>query len=139
MIEVADDKSKVVMTTIFEDKCTDKPRETFVNKVMPALRERHQNKRSAELVASASLLLRIAGISEESAIKLAAAVMDRDQRSYRAAFALTEEHDSREGRQRLFKGYDELDGISAKQRIGAGLIVSGPLRDWFDALARRAI
>ena len=48
--------------------------------------------------------------------------MDRDQRRYRAAFALTGQHDSQKERQELFKGYDALDGISAEQRIGAGLL-----------------
>lgn len=139
MIELADDKSKVIMTTVFEDKCTDNPRETFLQKVIPALLERHQNKRSAELVASASVLLRMAGIDEGAAARLAAAVMDRSQRSYRAAFALTKEHDSQKERQKLFKGYDALEGISAKHRIGAGLIVSGKLREWFDALAAQAV
>ena len=139
MIELADDKSRVVMTTVFEDKCTERPREMFLNKVIPAFLERHQNKRSAELVSSASVLLRIAGIDDASAARIAAAVMDRNQRRYRAAFALTKEHDSQENLQKLFEGYDALDGVSAMQRIGAGLIVKGKLREWFDQLALRAI
>jgi hypothetical protein len=139
MIELADDKSKVSRTTVFEDKCTDNPRETFLQKVIPAFLERHQNKRGAELVAAASVLLRMAGIDEAAAARLSAAVMNRKQRTYRAAFALTEDHDSQEARERLFKGYDVLDGISAEQRVGAGLIVTGDLRDWFDALALQAI
>lgn len=94
MIELADDKSKVAMTTVFEDKCTDNPRETFLQKVIPALLERHRNKRSAELVAAASVLLRTAGIDESAAARLAAAVMTWSQLCYRAAFTLTEEHDS---------------------------------------------
>jgi hypothetical protein len=138
MIELSDDKSKVVMTTIFEDKCTDNPRETFLQKVIPALIDRHNNKRSAELVAAASVLLRMAGIDEAAAAMLAAAVMDRNQRSYRSAFALTKDHDSQKERQKLFKGYDALDGVPAKQRVGASLIVSGELRGWFDALALQA-
>jgi hypothetical protein len=81
----------------------------------------------------------MAGIDEAAAAGLAAAVMDRNQRGYRAAFALTTEHDSQEERQKLFKGYDALDGISPKQRVGASLIVSGKLREWFDALALKAI
>jgi hypothetical protein len=139
MIELAEDKSKVVMTTIFEDKCTDDPRKTFLEKVIPALLDRHHNKRSAELVASASVLLRIAGIDEAAAARLAAAVMNRRQRRYRAAFALTKEHDSQEARQKLFDGYDALDGISSSRRVGASLIVSGKLRAWFDALALQAV
>jgi hypothetical protein len=139
MIELAPDKSKVTMTTIFEDKCTDDPRNTFLSKVIPALLDRHQNKRSAELVSIGSLLLRTAGIDEGAAAQLAAAVMDRSQRSYRAAFALTEADDSQAERQKLFKGFDQLDKLSAKQRIGAGLIVGGKMRTWFDALALRGI
>jgi len=139
MIELAADKSKVVKTTVFEDKCTDNPRETFLQKVIPALLERHQNKRSAELVACASVLLRMAAIDEAAAAQMAAAVMDRSQRHYRAAFALTEEYDNQKALQKLFKDYDGLDGISAYQRVGASLIVNGETRKWFEALACRAI
>lgn len=139
MIELADDRSKVVMTTVFEDKCTENPRDTFREQVIPALLERHQNKRSAELVAAASTLLRTAGIDERAAAQLSAAVMDRTQRRYRAAFALTKDHDSQKKREKLFKGYDALDGIPSNQRVGASLIVGGTLRDWFDSLASRAI
>ena len=139
MIELAVDKSHVVMTTVFEDKCTENPRETFLQKVIPALLDRHQNKRSVELVASSSVLLRMAGIDDAAAARLAEAVMNRDRRCYRAAFALTQEHDSQKERQKLFKGYDALDGVSPERRVGASLIVSGKLREWFDALALQAI
>lgn len=139
MIELAEDKSEVISTTIFEDKCTDNPRQTFLEKVIPALLERHLNKRSAELVASASVLLRMAGIDEAAAARLSAAVMNRSQRRYRAAFALPAELDSQEERRKLFKGYDALDGISSDRRIGASLVVTGKLRDWFDELALLAI
>jgi hypothetical protein len=139
MIELADDKSGVVKTTVFEDKCTDNPKETFLQKVIPALLDRHHNKRSAELVACASSLLRRARIDDATSAQLSAAVMDHNQRCYRAAFALSEEYDSQEARKKLFKDYEELDGISADQRIGASLIVGGQMREWFDALASRAI
>jgi hypothetical protein len=139
MIELAADKSKVVMTTVFEDKCTDNPRKTFEQKVIPALLDRHQNKRSVELVASASVLLRMAGIDDAAAARLAEAVMNRSQRCYRSAFALTKDFDSQEQRRKLFKGYDALEGVPADRRVGASLIVSGKLREWFDALALQAI
>jgi len=139
MIELADDKSEVTSTTIFEDKCTDNPRKTFLEKVIPALLERHLNRRSAELVATASVLLRMAGVDDAAAARLSAAVMNRTQRRYRAAFAVPAELDSQEERRKLFKGYEALEGISSDRRIGASLIVTGKLRDWFDELALRAI
>lgn len=139
MIELNADKSKVLATTVFEDKCSDNPRGTFRDKVMPAFLARHRNERSAEMVAAAAALLHAAGIDEASAVEIAAAVMDTDKRSYRAAFALTTEHDSQSQRTKLFNGYEALDGLSKEQRVGAGLIVSGKLRDWFDSLAAQAI
>lgn len=139
MLELAEDKSKVTRTTVFEDKCTDDPRKMFRDSVIRAFLDGHGNKRSAELVATASVLLRMAGIDEASAAKLSAAVLDRKQRQYRAAFALTDKQDSQEQWQGLFKGFDVLDGISAEQRIGAGFVVPGDLRPWFDALAAKSI
>lgn len=139
MLELTDDKSMVTMTTVFEDKCTTEPRATFKQKVIPAFLEHHENKRSAEVVAAASVLLRIAGIPEDSAARLAAAVMDRQARRYRASFALPMTEDTAIARSRLFKGYDVLEGLPAEQRVGASLIVNGEVRAWFDALAMQAI
>ena len=57
----------------------------------------------------------------------------------RRAFALTDQDDGQAQRQKLFKGFDALNNISAEQRIGAGFIVNGELRAWFDTLALQAI
>lgn len=139
MIELSESKAAVIRTTIFEDKCTDDPRKMFLENVIPSLLDRHSNRRSAELVSTASVLLRIAGIADAMAAQLSAAVMNPKERRYRAAFALTARDDSHEQRQKLFKGFDALGEISPEQRIGAGFIVNGELRAWFDALALQAI
>ena len=139
MIELAEDKSAVIMTTVFEDKCTENPRSTFLQDVIPSFLDRHQGRRSAELIDAAGTLLRTAGIEDAAVAQLAAAVIDRNRRCYRAAFALTQERDTQKEREKLFKDYDVLDGLSKNQRIGASLIVSGHLREWFDALALQAI
>jgi hypothetical protein len=139
MLRLSRDKTKITNTTILEDKCSDEPRKTFLDKVIPAFLEHHQNKRSAEVVAAATVLLQIGGFDTSAAAALAAAVTNKKRRSYRAAFALPEEYDSSKERKRLFKDYDKIDGISAKHRIGASLVVDGDLRDWFDRLACEAI
>lgn len=139
MIELTEDKSSVMMTTIFEDKCTTEPRDTFRNKVIPSFLQHHRNQRSAEVVAAASVLLRMAGFADHAAAQLSEAVMDRNTRRYRAAFVLPEKEDNQEALTKLFKGYDVLDGITAEQRVGASLIVKGDLREWFAALAEQAI
>ncbi len=139
MIELSSDKSVVLMTTIFEDKCTDNPRDTFLNKVIPAFMDRHKNKRSAELVATASVLLRMGGVDPSVAATMAASVMDRTQRRYRAAFALPKSLDSQTERKKLFKNYDRITGLAQDRRVGAGLIVDGDVRDWLEKLATQVI
>ncbi|PLW76511.1 hypothetical protein C0081_16270 [Cohaesibacter celericrescens] len=139
MLELSIDKTQIDRTTVFEDKCSDDPVSTFKNKVIPAFRDRHENKRSAEIVAAATVLLGKAGIDEGAAAKLAAAVTDRTKRRYRAAFAITNELDSVDGRNKLFAGYDEISDIEQAQRLGACLVVSPKLRGWFDQLAEKAV
>lgn len=139
MLELSGDKTQIDRTTVFEDKCTDDPVSTFKYKVIPAFRDRHENKRSAEIIAAATFLLGIAGIDDGAAAQMAAAVTDRTKRRYRAAFAVTTDHDSEDGRKQLFAGYNEIVDIGQAQRMGACLVVPPELRDWFDRLAEQAI
>jgi len=139
MIELSADKSEITATTIFEDKCTENARDMFTQQVLPAFIERHQNRRSAEIVAAATVLLQTAGIDEATAGQLAAAVTDRNGRRYRAAFALPTEYEEQTKRRALFNGYDAIPVGSAEQRIGACFIVPVQIRDWFDDLAAAAI
>lgn len=138
MIEITADRSKVKRTTIFEDKCTGKPRKTFRDKVIPAFRDRHLNKRSAELVSGAATLLTSAGIDEASAAKLAGAVMDRSSRRYKASFALEADFDNLAKQKKLFKGYSKLDDLKKDQRIGGCLFLDDDLEDWFEHLSKLA-
>lgn len=139
MIQLNKDKSEVLATTVFEDKCTDAPRDYFRDRVMAAFHARHRNERSAELVSAATALLQGAGLVGTSAVQLAAAVIDNGKRRYRAAFALTAAYDSQDERAKLFKDYDELKPLNKEQRLAAGLIVNGALREWFDALAAQSV
>ena len=138
MIEISPDKTEVTRTTIFEDKCTSKPRKTFRDKVIPAFHDRHLNKRSAELVSGATTLLSKAGLDDASAAKLAAAVMDRSGRRYRASFALDSDYDSKAKQKKLFKGYSKLDELKKEQRVGGCLFLSTDIEDWFEQLAKLA-
>lgn len=139
MLELSGDKARIERTTIFEDKCTDDPPAIFKSQVIPAFRDRHENRRSAEIIATATALLGKAGISDGEAAKLAAAVTDHTKRRYRAAFAVTEDLDNDQGRQGIFAGYNEIGDIEQSQRLGACLVVPHKLRDWFDQLAASAI
>lgn len=139
MIELSPDHATVVSTTIFEDKCTENPRHTFLYNVIPAFLARHQNMRSAELVATASVLLRTGGLDDERSAEIAAAVMERSLRRYRAAFAVPSAYDSQVQREELFEGYNKVADINSEQRIGACFVVPVEVRDWFDQFALKAI
>ena len=139
MLELSADRSNVQMTTVFEDKCSDDPIETFRRKVIPGFKDRHDNKRSAEIVSVATVLLRIAGIDDGNAARLAAAVTDRTRRRYRAAMAVTDASDNQSARKEIFANYAEIDGITQTQRLGACFVVSPELRDWFEQLAQKVI
>jgi len=139
MIELDTAGAKVKRATIFEDKCSENPDDTFRYKIMPAFKEHHEDKRAPDLVATAAALLKEAGLDGTKAVEAAGRVLDKTYRAYRGSLAVTTVDDSIERRQSMFKTYKELDGIEANQRVGAVLVTSENLRDWFDALADRAI
>jgi hypothetical protein len=137
MIELKDDKTGISRTTIFEDKCTDDPRGTFLGKVVPEFKKRHANERSAEIISVATTLIKSADIDEVTATQFAAAVTDQALRRYRASFAVTV--DSQDERKKLFADYNRIENVNADQRIGASFVVPAKMRDWFDALAKQAV
>ncbi|TXS90812.1 hypothetical protein FV139_17730 [Parahaliea maris] len=139
MIELNEDGSEILKSTIFEDKCTDNPRDTFTQKVIPGFLDRHGNTRNAELIAAAATLIQLSGVSNVQAMSMVRKVIDNSSRQYRAGFALTQDFNTEEAQKALFKGYDKIKDINQEQRIGASLIVDGKLRDWFDALSTKII
>lgn len=139
MIELTTDGKEICRSTIFEDKCTDNPRNMFTQNVIPGFLDRHSNKRSAELIAAAASLIKLSGIDDIAAIHASQKILDRNTRCYRAAFSLPSEFDSDDERKKLFKGYEAIQDITANQRIGASLIVNGKMRGWFDDLAKGVI
>lgn len=139
MIQLNGAKDAVESSTVFEDKCTDDPRDMFLAKVVPGFLDRHQNLRSAEIIDAAGALLRIAGMADKDAARLSAAVTEIAKRKYRAAFSLPPNFDTLDARQSLFADYDRIENITAEQRIGASFITPTDMRDWIAELADKAI
>lgn len=139
MIELCTSKKNLLGVTIFEDKCTERPEYTFRYKVVKAFEDRHNNKRSAELIALAGTLIRMSGVDEGECIQIAGKVVDKNIRCYRAAFAVESKHDTTAGRRSIFAGYEAISGITAKQRLGANLVVDESLRKWFDKLSAQSV
>lgn len=139
MIELSDDGSEILKSTIFEDKCTESPRDYFRDKIIPNFLDRHANNRNAELISAATTLIKLSGVKDAQAMQMVRKVLDNSCRHYRAALALNRPFESDAAQKQLFKGYNRITKIDREQRIGASLIVDGKLRDWFDALAVKII
>ncbi|CAB3922717.1 hypothetical protein LMG3410_05567 [Achromobacter aegrifaciens] len=129
----------VVGVTIFEDKCTENPRDKFRDEIMPTFTEHHENKRSRDLVANAVSLIKEGGLNGTEATRAASRVLDRQYRIYRAALTVDSTLATPGKRKNLFKGYNSLAHITKDQRIGAMLVIDGDLRDWFQDLANNVI
>lgn len=139
MIELDGTRTAIRRATIFEDKCSEDPRRVFRDEILPAFLTYHKNSRASELLTTTAALLEKAGLNGTNAVEAAARVLAKEYRAYRGCLATTQEDDSQERRKRLFKNYEELDGITASQRIGGILVTTADLRAWFHDLAGRAI
>lgn len=139
MIEMHPTEPVVLQATIFEDKCTENPRNKFQQEVMPTFIDHHEGKRSRELVANAVSLIKESGLNGTAATSAAARVLDKQFRTYRAALTVESTVNSAAMRTKLFKGYKDLANITQEQRLGATFVVDGPLREWFQSLADHAI
>lgn len=139
MLELNPSKSDILSTTVFEDKCSDHPRKTFLQSVIKTFQDRNDNLRSAEIIDAAGTLLSGAGLSSGAAAALSAAVTDKSKRNYRAAFSVSSTHDSLASRQALFANFDRVTGIDASQRIGASFVSPGDMRTLINEIATKAI
>jgi hypothetical protein len=139
MIQLDGAKTAIRRATIFEDKCSEDPRRVFRDEIMDAFRAYHKKLRASELLATAAALLEKTDLSGTKATEAAARVLDLKYRAYRGSLAITPQDDSQERRNRLFRDYEELDGIASSQRIGGVLVTGANLREWFDGLAERAV
>ena len=139
MIEMNAAKTEVSRATIFEDKCSDNPRDKFRDEVLKTFHDHHHNKRAPELISTAAALIEQCGLRGKDAISAASRVLDLAYRRYRAALTIANADDKLHRRKAIFKGYEQLDFIGQQQRVGATLVEDGDLRDYFDTVADRAI
>ncbi|RWL47625.1 MAG: hypothetical protein EOR60_08525 [Mesorhizobium sp.] len=138
-IEMDPKEPIVVKTTIFEDKCTENPRQKFQQEILPTFEEHHACKRKRDLVANAVSLIKDSGLNGTAATLAAARVLDNQFRTYRAALTVGPAITTTQRLKRLFKGYSNLADITKAQRIGATLVIDGDLREWFKELAKEVV
>jgi hypothetical protein len=138
VIELDGSGTSVTRATVVEDKCVGDPQTTFRDKVMPCFKDHHKNKRGPELVSAAASLIASTGMSGTDATQAAERVLNLAYRRYLAALTIEATDDAQPRRASIFAGYSSLENITSDQRHAATFVVTGGLRDYFDALAKIA-
>lgn len=130
---------KLKQATIIEDKCTKNPKSIFASQVMTAFRAYHNKKRSTELLAATSQLLKQANIAKKDIATVAGVVLTHQARRYRASLTAGNAISTPAARSDLFSGFETLAGIGKDQRLGAVFMVPTIfLRAWCAKLAAAA-
>jgi hypothetical protein len=134
-IELDRATGRVVAAVIFEDKATDRPRDT-IRDVWTDFKELETGARENVLVADVTTLLRTQpGINADAAIET---IIWKEVRRYRVCITVGDTHANEHGRARLFAGYDGVAPGDIDRRR-AEIFEVQHLRPWMERLAQRAI
>ncbi|MYA60051.1 MAG: hypothetical protein F4X40_05760 [Chloroflexi bacterium] len=129
--------TEVISVIICEDKATDGPRGKIQGQVWPEFEEMESGRRENELVSETSTLLaQNSHVDPERAVH---EILWQRARAYRVSITVGDKEHSDDGREALFKGYDEVVTGSAAQRRRAETFYQENLRQWMDHMAAKAI
>lgn len=134
---VMDDNMNIDRIIITEDKCSTGPENIIKNQIFPefdSFEERKQDNRIKTGVTS--LIIPIGG--RQVASKLKNDIARLDYRRYRIGITRKEEHESQEGRKKLYTGYDSHVKGNVERRMAASVFLPD-LRDWMSDLSNKVV
>lgn len=127
---------KVCKAVLCEDKATTNSRNKVQSQVWPEFESFEAGTRDHELVARVTSLLETRPeVDPDEAI---AGVLWDDARSYRVAVTIGDEHNSEDGLNKLFKGYDDNVEGDVERRRAETLYVKD-LRLWMTCIVDKAL
>lgn len=130
----------VIAVVIFEDKATERPRETVRNEVWDGICALEKGERMPELVHEATTVLEaqqqnFPGLDVDEAIET---ILWEEVRHYRVSITTSRTHARDAARKRLFKGFDKVAPGEVKRRR-ADTMHFDDLRDWMDKFCKDTI
>lgn len=135
-LELDTTNQTVTAAILFEDKATVNPRDTIRDEVWPDFSKLESGDRDNVLTAEVIALLRTRpSVDPDRAIQNA---IWNAARHFRVSITIGAIHASAAGRERLFRGYDEVAGGAARRRRAEVFEVEN-LRGWMAQLAAKAI
>jgi len=126
----------VTAAVIFEDKATERSRQTIRQEVWPAFAELESGTRDNQLAAAVVTLLQTR--PEIDPVQAVSTAIWSNVRRYRVAITVGQAHATAAGRQRLFQGYETVTGGVAIRRRAETFVVD-ELRVWMNQIAAMAV
>jgi hypothetical protein len=135
-LEVDSATGTVTAVVIFEDKATDRPRETIRNEVWETFKKLEEGEEDNLLTAEVGALLQTQP-QLDPAIAIENIIW-KQARHYRVCITVGRTHSTEAGRSSLFQGYDLVAAGQVERRRGETFHVEN-LRGWMQELADSAI
>ncbi|MDX8536028.1 hypothetical protein RFM23_00150 [Mesorhizobium abyssinicae] len=139
-LELNEAGTAVTAVVVFEDKATDKARDTIRDDVWPGIVALEKGERLNELSQEVSAMLdaRAAADPEFDLDTAIANTLWHDSRRYRVSITIGDTHNNADARAKLFKGFDDsAPGAAARRR--ADTIYLPAMRSWMASFAARVI
>jgi hypothetical protein len=139
-LELSGDGAEIVAVVIFEDKATDRPRETINQDVLPGIVALEKGERLNELCQEVSGMLDAhAEANPEFDLDTAIAnTLWNNARRYRVSITIGDTHNTAIARARLFKGFNESAPGDMVRRRGDTIYLP-VMRSWMEEFASKVI
>jgi hypothetical protein len=135
VIEVDDSGQTSIL--VCEDKATDRPRETFRDKVIPEIKRLEAGERDAELLSDVSGLLEMA-FSDFEVTRILSTIDFASARRYRVSLSTRTGNQTSDSMKKIFDGFEKAAPGAPSRRSGETVCMD-PLRGWMDDFCRMVI
>lgn len=122
---------KIIIT---EDKCTNTPRNKILYQVFPEFEDIEKGKKNNAIMQHVESLL-----TDQALAKVQNDILRPGYRQYRISITRLSDHDSDEGRKKLFEGYDQKVIGADVDRRTCSTVNFGNMRAWMDDLRQKVV
>jgi hypothetical protein len=131
-VELTTEKNLLCLV-VFEDKATEKPRDTVRDDVWPEIGALHRGERQTELMQELTALLQRANVSDPDAV--VEAVVWKHVRKFRVSITGTDGQEQRTEFEKLFKGFDGVTPGLDQSGRRAEVFCQSDIRKWMRTFA----
>lgn len=134
---ILDDKKQIKFIVLCEDKCSEGARDIITGQIFPEFVEFEEGKYDNRVLAEVSSIIR----GEDGGVLLQSIqddIVNNKYWMYRIGITRQDEHDNKEGREKLFKDYDKKVAGGVNRRDAASVNLND-LRAWMESFSQMVI